>query len=85
MDLHIILIVLIILILVILVAHGLWSSRREKSQLFKSANTFTYDSRTKYQDPLDHDIDAPISNISAKQHDPLSPTALDSSIREEYS
>ncbi|SMB83880.1 cell division protein ZipA [Pasteurella testudinis DSM 23072] len=46
MDLHIILIVLIILILVILVAHGLWSSRREKSQMFKSANTFTYDSRT---------------------------------------
>ncbi|TNG91634.1 cell division protein ZipA [Pasteurellaceae bacterium USgator11] len=46
MDLHIILIILIVLILAILVVHGLWSSRREKSQLFKAANTFTYDSRT---------------------------------------
>ncbi|KGQ69669.1 hypothetical protein OA57_10430 [Chelonobacter oris] len=53
MDLHIILIILIVLILVILVAHGLWSSRREKSQMFKSANTFTYDSRTEGQDLLD--------------------------------
>lgn len=66
MDLHIILIILIVLILVILVAHGLWSSRREKSQLFKSANTFTYDSRTEGQDLLDrHPQARSVSNEQA--------------------
>lgn len=53
MDLHIILIVFIVLIVAVLLIHGLWSSRREKSQLFKSAKTFTYDSRMANNDILD--------------------------------
>ncbi|MBE2897544.1 cell division protein ZipA [Pasteurellaceae bacterium 20609_3] len=53
MDLHIILIVFIVLIVAVLLIHGLWSSRREKSQLFKSAKTFTYDSRVANNDILD--------------------------------
>lgn len=65
MDLHIILITIIVLILVILVAHGLWSSRREKSQLFKSANTFTYDSRTKEPEPSGQ---SDYLNTSASMH-----------------
>ncbi len=45
MDLNTILIILGIIALIILVVHGLWANRREKSQYFKSANTFTRDSR----------------------------------------
>lgn len=56
MEFHIILIILIVAILLILVAHGVWSSRREKSQLFKSANTFTYDSRSENRDLLDQQV-----------------------------
>lgn len=50
MDLHIVLITLIVFVLVVLVAHGIWSSRREKTQIFKSANTFTEDSRIQGKD-----------------------------------
>ncbi|MGC6342008.1 cell division protein ZipA [Bisgaard Taxon 45] len=45
MDLNTILIILGIIALIILVVHGLWANRREKSHYFKSANTFTRDSR----------------------------------------
>ncbi|MGR6980873.1 cell division protein ZipA [Testudinibacter sp. P27/CKL/0425] len=75
MDLHIILIILIVLILLILVAHGLWSSRREKSQMFKSANTFTYDSRTEGQDLLDRDIEPIVSPSQPLDHGSAPPAA----------
>ncbi|PJG85062.1 cell division protein ZipA [Conservatibacter flavescens] len=48
MDLNTILIILGVLALVILVAHGLWSNRREKTQFFKNANTFTRDGRIEH-------------------------------------
>ncbi|MBE2894831.1 cell division protein ZipA [Spirabiliibacterium falconis] len=53
MDLHIILIIFIVLIVAVLLIHGIWSSQREKSQLFKSAKTFTHDSRVQNNDILD--------------------------------
>ncbi|MBE2895791.1 cell division protein ZipA [Pasteurellaceae bacterium HPA106] len=73
MDLHIILIVFIVLIVAVLLIHGLWSSRREKSQLFKSAKTFTYDSRVQNNDildidsaPADHQQPAPSTETPAQ-------------------
>lgn len=45
MDINTLLIVLVVLILVALVAHGIWSNRREKVQMFKSSKTFTQDAR----------------------------------------
>lgn len=45
MELNTILIILGVATLIILVAHGVWSSRREQSRYFKSAETFTKDSR----------------------------------------
>ncbi|TCP90158.1 cell division protein ZipA [Cricetibacter osteomyelitidis] len=48
MDLNVILIILGLLALVILVAHGLWANRREKTQFFKNANTFTRDGRIEH-------------------------------------
>ncbi|WP_109077762.1 cell division protein ZipA [Aggregatibacter kilianii] len=41
MDLNTILIILGVIALLALVAHGIWSNRREKSQYFKNANTFS--------------------------------------------
>lgn len=41
MDLNTILIILGVLALVALIAHGIWSRRREKSQYFNNANTFS--------------------------------------------
>jgi len=41
MDLNTILIILGIIALLALVAHGIWSNRREKSQYFQNANTFS--------------------------------------------
>ncbi|MDG6894755.1 cell division protein ZipA [Volucribacter amazonae] len=61
MDLNTILIILGILALVILIAHGLWSSRREKTHFFKNANTFTRDGR----------IEQVNTNVTDKQTDPL--------------
>ncbi|MGV6988433.1 cell division protein ZipA [Testudinibacter sp. P80/BLE/0925] len=81
MDSHIILIILIVLILVILVAHGLWSSRREKSQLFKSANTFTYDSRTEGQDLPDRHPQA----ANAGEHGYTTPETSTTAANTEYS
>ncbi|PJG83646.1 cell division protein ZipA [Caviibacterium pharyngocola] len=58
MDLNTILIILGVIALVILVAHGLWANRREKSQYFQNANTFTKDARVRQpqenlrQDPI---------------------------------
>lgn len=65
MDLNTILIILGIIALIILVVHGLWANRREKSQYFKNANTFTRDSRLR--EPPAH-VQAPnTSEISAKE------------------
>lgn len=61
MDLNTILIILGILALVILIAHGLWSSRREKTHFFKNANTFTRDGR----------VEQNVNDINTKQSDPL--------------
>lgn len=47
MDLNTILIILGVIALVALVAHGIWSSRREKSQIFENKHTFTKDYRTR--------------------------------------
>lgn len=44
MDLNTILIILGILALVALIGHGIWSRRREKSQYFNNANTFSRES-----------------------------------------
>jgi len=41
MDLNTILIILGVIALLALIAHGIWSNRREKSQYFKNANTFS--------------------------------------------
>ena len=41
MDLNTILIILGVIALLALVAHGIWSNRREKSQYFQNANTFS--------------------------------------------
>ncbi|MDY4280427.1 MAG: cell division protein ZipA [[Pasteurella] mairii] len=54
MDLNTILIILGVVALIILVAHGLWANRREKSQYFQNANTFTKDSRVQVQDNQFH-------------------------------
>lgn len=45
MDLNTILIILGVVALIALVIHGLWSNRRERSQYFENANTFTADAR----------------------------------------
>lgn len=45
MELNTILIILGVAALIILIVHGIWSSRREQSRYFKSAETFTNDSR----------------------------------------
>lgn len=41
MDLNTILIILGVIALLALIAHGIWSNRREKSEYFKNANTFS--------------------------------------------
>ncbi|MFD1805134.1 cell division protein ZipA [Pasteurella oralis] len=69
MDLNTILIILGIIALVILVVHGLWANRRERSQYFKSANTFTRDSRlreppTHIQSPNTTEVNSTDSNTA---------------------
>ncbi|MFZ7224098.1 cell division protein ZipA [Avibacterium avium] len=44
MDLNTILIILGVVALVALVAHGIWSNRREKSQIFEKSNSFSKES-----------------------------------------
>ncbi|MGC7559149.1 cell division protein ZipA [Pasteurella sp. PK-2025] len=51
MNLNTILIILGIIALIILVAHGLWANRREKSQYFKNANTFSREARLREPPP----------------------------------
>ena len=46
MDLNTILIILGVIALLALIAHGIWSNRREKSQYFKNANTFSQNHQT---------------------------------------
>lgn len=76
MDLNTSLIILGIIALIILVAHGLWANRREKSQYFKNANTFTRDARLRepppqVSHPPQHNEDPMTESVA--QH-PLSPT-----------
>lgn len=72
MDLNTILIILGILALVILVAHGLWSSRREKTQFFKNANTFTRDGRIEQTTALSVDKQAdPLTAVPIQQANQL--------------
>lgn len=47
MDLNTILIILGVIALIALVAHGVWSNRREKSQIFENGNTFNKDQRVR--------------------------------------
>lgn len=47
MDLNIILIILGALALMILVGHGIWSNRREKTQIFQNTHTFSRDIQAK--------------------------------------
>lgn len=64
MDLNTILIILGIIALVILVVHGLWANRREKSQYFKNANTFTRDSRLK--DPSSTPVSSTLTEANSE-------------------
>ena len=65
MDLNTILIILGVVALIILVAHGLWANRREKSQYFQNANTFTKDSRVQVQDNQFHPQDRTLNSAQA--------------------
>ena len=54
MDLNTILIILGIIALIALVVHGIWSNRREKSQIFENGKTFSKDYRVRQpQENLD--------------------------------
>lgn len=64
MNLNTILIILGIIALVVLVAHGLWANRREKSQYFKNANTFTRDSRLREPPPQVSNTPTPSPSVS---------------------
>ncbi|MCU9999169.1 cell division protein ZipA [[Pasteurella] aerogenes] len=65
MELNTILIILGVVALIILVAHGLWANRREKSQYFQNANTFTKDSRVQVQDNQFHPQDRTLNSAQA--------------------
>ncbi|MGV3227623.1 hypothetical protein ACEE49_11175, partial [[Pasteurella] aerogenes] len=51
-----------------LVAHGLWAKRREKSQYFQNANTFTKESRVHVQDNQFHPEDRTLNSAQAASH-----------------
>lgn len=67
MDLNTALIILGLLALVALVAHGLWSSRREKTHFFKNANTFTRDGRLEQAGAESNLASDPLSNLPIQQ------------------
>ncbi|MCW9717876.1 MULTISPECIES: cell division protein ZipA [unclassified Avibacterium] len=67
MDLNTILIILGVIALIVLVAHGIWSNRREKSQIFENGNTFSKDYRVRQPQ---ENINQHIQNENASQSVP---------------
>lgn len=80
MDFNVILIILGVIALVVLVAHGLWSHRREKSQYFQNANTFSREAENTTDFAQPKSLQTPNSAPES-----LAPTQQEFSYSENYS